>query len=81
MKNADKPAHPVPISNQTDDNQIRCEDSNGLTKREYFTAAALQGLLASRSVAVQKTDQLAYEKYAEAAIEIADQVLKQLDEK
>jgi hypothetical protein len=40
MKNADRPAMPVPGLHED-------EDFNGLSKRERFAMAAMQGLLAS----------------------------------
>ncbi len=42
MNNGNRPAHPVPGLGQY-------VEQNGLTKREYFAAMAMQGLLASES--------------------------------
>ena len=43
MKNADEPINPVPYQNQ--DGAIQHDVYFGLTKREYFAAKAMQGLL------------------------------------
>jgi hypothetical protein len=45
MNNGDKPAAPVPL-----------EAWNGLTKREAFAKAAMQGLLANSQLAKDITD-------------------------
>jgi hypothetical protein len=52
-----------------------------LTKREYFIAAALQGLLASSpTVDLTKfTYAEALENFATCAIKVADQVIKQIN--
>jgi hypothetical protein len=45
----------------------------GLTKREYFAAKALQGLLSNPSIIISKT-------VAEDAIKLADHLIKAFDE-
>ena len=64
MKNSEKPAYPI----QTD-RELNYDDANGLTKREYFAAMAMQGLLASG----------ARLNVDERSIEYADELLKQLE--
>lgn len=49
MEDKDKPAYPIYDPEFVRDNDI----STGLTKREYFAAKALQGLLADGRYAVQ----------------------------
>lgn len=46
----------------------------GLTKREYFAAMAVQGLMASPHV-----DGATYEEITEAAVNVADALLKELE--
>lgn len=50
--------------------------TSGLTKREYFTAAALQGLLASAA-----TDRWTMKHVAAVAVEAADEALYALRSK
>lgn len=49
------------------------EQAPGLTKREYFAAKALQGLLANPGVMIGKT-------VAEDAVKMADHLIKALEE-
>lgn len=48
---------------------------SGISKREYFAAAALQGLCANESFATYSSATLAYE-----AVKHADAIIKQLKE-
>ena len=45
--------------------------SNGLTKREYFSAMALQGLLADRKLG-------SIQEHAEYAVKLADALIEEL---
>ncbi len=45
--------------------------SNGLTKREYFSAMALQGLLADRKLG-------SIQEHAEYAVKLADTLIEEL---
>ena len=45
--------------------------SNGLTKREYFAAMALQGLLADRKLG-------SIQEHAEYAVKLADALIEEL---
>jgi hypothetical protein len=75
MKNADKPAHPTPYENQ--DGTIQHGVYNGLTKREYFAAMALQGLCANYlRENIQGWD---VKTYVTESISLADELLKQLE--
>ena len=72
MKNGDFPAHPT---------EYRSQDGTpdmipGLTKREYFAAMAMQGLLGNNIV---KDLDLAKEMIAADALVYADELLKQLE--
>jgi len=71
MKNSDRQAFPLPSTD--------AEICPGLNKREYFAGLALQGLLASRSIAEQDTDDKATVLYVRTSIALADELLKQLE--
>lgn len=79
MKNGDKPAYPVHGGNGDDPrNQII---QGGLTKREMFAMAAMQGILACPNQLLmgdQRTDS-SPKMVASAAIKYADELLKQLE--
>jgi hypothetical protein len=49
---------------------------NGLTKREYFAAMAMQGLLSNGTI---NHGYSTYEGWAKEAIKAADELLNQLD--
>ena len=67
MKNSEKPAFP-----RTHRNGI---SANGLTKREYFAAMAMQGILSSTPI-----DSLIFgQSECKLAVGIADELLKQLE--
>jgi len=51
------------------------EYHNGLTKREYFAAMAMQGLMSNNRVNVNNIDNI------EQCVLIADELIKQLDNK
>jgi len=67
-ENGELPAHPTQYLNEHSGN---VESSGGLTKREMFAMAAMQGLCASQGYASTKST-------VDKAIEIADELLKQL---
>lgn len=83
MKTKNKPAFPVEVSIDVDGNLVGSQTSNfsgfemGLTKREYFVAKAMQGLLSN-------PEWFKGEKYmlndilTETAISAADAVLDKL---
>lgn len=79
MKNADQPAHPVHGGYEDDDrrNQII---GGGLTKREYFAAIAMQGLLTKLDhydgEGNQAMSGLCYD-----AVSYADQLLRSLEQR
>lgn len=52
---------------------------NGLTKREYFAVAAMQGLLASDVITEYKTTAMSAEQITEMAVEHADKLLLALE--
>jgi hypothetical protein len=67
MKNSDKPAYPV-------DSQSQSEHYHGLTKREMFAMAAMQGILANPNWRFSEG------WAAGPALMEADELLKQLGE-
>lgn len=67
MKNGEKPAFPASQSTHN-------KDEMGMTKREYFAAMAMQGLLYHSIMPMSP------EAYAKKAIELSDELLKQLGE-
>ena len=77
MKNADNPINPIP------EHFDKYQNENiGLTKREYFAGLAMQGLISSF------TEKASYggwgtemEATIKCAIDYADELLKQLEEK
>jgi hypothetical protein len=77
MKNGDQQAFPRPGSEHTNlaDN-VRHEPTEGLTKREYFAAMAMQGLLSSWTGPIGEPQQ---QHCAELSVTIADELLKQLE--
>ena len=68
MKNGDIPAMPIELNGF---GQFAPEAYTGLTKREMFAMAAMQGILSSGKMYPSNV--------AECAVEQADQLLKQLD--
>ena len=79
MKNADKPAYPLPK-----DRDIDSINKNGLTKREIFAIAAMQGILAKESwlerLASEQSENGMIQKVVKASIRISDELLKQLEQ-
>ena len=80
MKNADKPTYPLEFKKEGSYNTEGW--SNGLTKREYFAGLAMQGLISSF------TEKASYggwgtemEATVKCAIDYADELLKQLENK
>ena len=68
MKNSEQPAYPLPKDRRSDHPY-----GNGLTKREYFAAMAMQGMLANSDLT------LSLDKTCELSIFYADELLKQLE--
>ena len=78
MKNADQPAMPTDSVEDTGAPYFRQIKSNGLTKREIFAMAAMQGMLAN---AVLGGDFVKYnhEGMMVLAVQKADKLLAELD--
>ena len=83
MKNADMPAMPCGESYKTQQSYggdwVECKKGalyNGLTKREMFAMAAMQGILASLT---NDTDDISPENLARSAIRNADALLAELE--
>jgi len=78
MKNSEHPAFPKPHQNM--DGSIQHDVHNGLTKREYFAAMAMQGLLAANAEYYHGNIPIPVNKsIAISSIEFADELLKQLE--
>jgi len=79
MKNGEQPAYPIYTTNG--EGQITDRSDDGLTKREYFAAMAMQGLLTvylSNSSNVKKS--LGNPSgFAEISVECADALLAEFD--
>lgn len=83
MKNSDKPIYPIADEQGYVGNlEVILKNCNnpsiGLTKREYFAAMAMQGLLSADARYKGRTDNR--ESLAKDAIAQADELLKQLDQ-
>lgn len=83
MKNADMPAMPCGESYKTQQSYggdwVECKKGalyNGLTKREMFVMAAMQGILASLT---NDTDDISPENLARSAVRNADALLAELE--
>ena len=76
MKNADKPINPV----LTQSPSLQNDTSLGLTKREYFAGLAMQGLISSCDWNVTIFNKDLIEATSKNAIELADELLKQLED-
>ena len=75
MKNADKPAMPQNDAITSNVN-ILPVDCLGLTKREMFAMAAMQGILSSETQDYEYKDR---ESLIDACVEYADLLLKRLE--
>ena len=92
MNNADKPINPI-FNNHggiTHESHIKDSSLIGLTKIEYFSVLAMQGLLASpqywkrvyKDISTLKSDKDSIEcVFAHYSIKIAEELLKQLENK
>lgn len=87
MKNGSKPAYPligtngIPID-LTDKYgiEVTTNRASGLTKREYFAAMAMQGMLSANQPDDIPNDKFWFEILANDSILAADELLKQLSE-
>ena len=77
MKNADKPINPV----LTQSPSLQNDTSLGLTKREYFSVLAMQGLLALPDKGTYSSFDEAIERICEVSVKFAEELLKQLEER
>lgn len=77
MKNADKPAMPIELNGF---GQFAPEAHTGLTKREMFAMHAMQGFLSDADYAdLYETAPEWRKNIAEASVEFADALLKELE--
>ena len=76
MENADTPAMPVNAHDYAVNGGYE-SDSFGLTKREYFAAMAMQGIMANNMYDAPRRNKL--EGMAVDAVSMADALLKELD--
>jgi hypothetical protein len=75
MKNGNKPAYPQK-------KEFIDVDETGLTKREYFAAMAMQGLLSNSKLwaNIERVEDVGmYEWFALQSKQYADELLKQLE--
>lgn len=84
MRNSDKPAFPSDYNygekGEFGEPIIVHKVSFGLTKREYFAAKAMQGLLAKEAWLERNEHDIKFNTIiAKAAVSIADQLLNQLE--
>ena len=92
MENSDKPIYPC-MMQQVGDNSFRAAKPNdpkewnmpmeGLTKREYFAAMAMQGILANESFidrqATEKGNETLNQRIGQVSVMMADELLKALE--
>lgn len=71
MNNGDKPIVPMPYTNK--DGSIQHDVYYGLTKREYFSAAAMQGLCSIPNTGIT------IEGIAKRSVQMADILLEELN--
>lgn len=67
MKNSEEPIYPIT-------NQGTLRNRNGLTKREYFAAMAMQGILANENTGLSSNEVIAKE-----SVKLANLLLTELD--
>ena len=79
MKNRDKPINPIFNNNGFFTHESHIKDSLliGLTKREYYAGLALQGICSNQEFLKNLNGES--NLVIKACIEIADELLKQLD--
>ena len=79
MRNADMPANSnsLEISERYEEGYYD-QVALGLTKREAFAMAAMQGMLSNSSI-LDNTDEDAVSYVTEGAVKMADALLKELD--
>jgi len=78
MKNGDYPANPTESVEDSGAPYYKKIPSKGLTKREAFAVAAMQGWLA-RCANVPHTITLSPESMSDVAVSMADALLKELE--
>ena len=76
MKNADKPIYPV----LTQSPSLQNDTSLGLTKREHYAGLAMQGLISSCDWNFTTFNKDLIEATSKNAIDLADELLKQLED-
>lgn len=75
-ENANESAFPFEY-NSWEDNDLVRRAKSGMSKREYFAAMAMQGICAT-GITKEGTN---HEYFAQQAVKIADELLKQLEQK
>lgn len=80
MKNSERPAHPATDLLESV-LELDGQDVIGLTKREYFAAMAMQGLMVQAIAGNHNINDDFNNHYrAKFAVDMADELLKQLEE-
>ena len=77
MKNSEQPA--FPISDEVWNNCGEKPSPFGLTKREYFAAMAMQGLLSNFLEQGHYGNSTSFPMVGEIAVSCADELLKELE--
>ena len=96
MNNADKPIYPT-LMQQVGDNEFEPTNlhpksqhrfvpeysimTGGLSKKEYFSVLAMQGLISNPNIVRPKESDKEFKDFSERAIKYADELLKQLENK
>lgn len=75
MDNADKPAYPIDLNNE---NGLDLDRHAGLSKREAFAMAAMQGLLTQMD-RYDAEGNYVFQGLASDAVKLADELLKHLE--
>lgn len=76
MSKANEPAFPVPI-HDTPNHGLMPSDYPGMTKREYFAAMAMQGMLANEAL-INQVEGPSVNYITQASIVMADALLAEL---
>lgn len=78
MSKKDEPAFPVPLVEG--EALLNGADPNGLSKREYFAAMAMQGLVSIPFEGMACDEKYKYKQAARGAVRFADALIKTLSQ-
>ena len=74
LRSEDQPVHPIEINFAGPNDSIVTQYNLGLTKREYFAAAALQGLCANPELR-----EVSYKAIASESLMVANYLIEELE--